>query len=271
MRISNRFGRPANLLAFAGLALLVAACGSTAPAPAEEPALPPAEPPAQEVVVVVTATPLAEAPETAAQPVPTLALPEEPDEPSQVDAAADAPPESAEAPAVEQPVTQGVAGVSAPRDATVSNESWIPQVERFDSLQYALVPAGCFNMGTNDASAAEKPVNEQCFDQPFWIGLTEVTNDQYGTDGSFYPDDFPRNYVTWFDAQRFCESFGARLPTEGEWEYASRGPNGYKYPFGDVFLPGFVIHIDNALGHILPRTRAAAQQKICAQKSIGIG
>lgn len=240
---TNRFSRRASVLWLAALALLLAACGSAAPPakpaePAEQAGQ--AEPAAQEeVVVVVTATPMA-----APQAVPTIAPPEEETDPVE---ASEAPPEPAEAPAAEEPVTVADSG-SPPPGAVISNEEWTPQVERFDSIQYAMVPAGCFNMGTDDASDAEKPINEQCFDQPFWIGLTEVTNDQYGTDGSFSPDDYPRNYVTWFQAQSFCQSLGARLPTEAEWEYAARGPNGYKYPFGDVFLPGFVIHVDNAAG-----------------------
>ena len=45
--------------------------------------------------------------------------------------------------------------------------------------------------------------------------------------------DHPINMVTWEGAARFCSSLGARLPTEAEWEFAARGPEGRLYPWGN--------------------------------------
>jgi iron(II)-dependent oxidoreductase len=51
---------------------------------------------------------------------------------------------------------------------------------------------------------------------------------------------WPRETVTWQDAVTFCKSLGARLPTEAEWEYAARGPDGWIYPWGDEMSASYL-------------------------------
>ena len=137
------------------------------------------------------------------------------------------------------------------------NGDWAPVIEEFDGVEMALVPAGCFPMGSTDEQVndalrqceqlrgtgacergwfeQEQPVHTVCFEEPFWIDVYEVTNGQYGSAGTWAGDRLPREGVNWADAAAHCASRGARLPSEAEWEYAARGPDGLVFPWGEGF------------------------------------
>jgi formylglycine-generating enzyme required for sulfatase activity/tRNA A-37 threonylcarbamoyl transferase component Bud32 len=106
-----------------------------------------------------------------------------------------------------------------------------------------LVPAGRYAVG----GAADRPSHTVALDS-FYIDSTEVTVAAYrrfldsaGSSAPWHgtpPTDWPATGILWSEAQRFCQSRGAGLPTEDQWEAAARGPQGWRYPWGDTWDRG---------------------------------
>ncbi|MBI9043504.1 MAG: SUMF1/EgtB/PvdO family nonheme iron enzyme [Anaerolineaceae bacterium] len=143
---------------------------------------------------------------------------------------------------------------SATQTSTATTEFGIglTQVSPIDGMVMAAVPAGEFEIGSNEYD--DKKPGHTVFLDDFWIDQNEVTNLQYekcvqagecdepGSESSnginsYYGNltyaDYPVIYVDWYSAQDYCEWVGRRLPTEAEWEKAARGIDGRTYPRGE--------------------------------------
>jgi formylglycine-generating enzyme required for sulfatase activity len=129
-----------------------------------------------------------------------------------------------------------------------------------DGAELVWVPGGALLMGS-DATVQEQPIHEVQV-AGFWVYRYPVTQGQYakflprlkelrGTDTIERPVLFKRNPadprdalprrvaagIGWADALDYARWVGGRLPTEEEWEWAARGPDGNTYPWGNNWDP----------------------------------
>ena len=101
-------------------------------------------------------------------------------------------------------------------------------------MEFVLIPAGSFQMGSTNGNDNEKPVHWVRISQPFYLGKYEVTRaewrsvmgDSFHSEGA---DNLPVEGIYWDDCQAFIRKLNARrdgyiyrLPSEAEWEYACR-------------------------------------------------
>ncbi len=134
----------------------------------------------------------------------------------------------------------------------------VPENTLINSIGMKLlpIPPGEFLMGSNsvDAEPAEQPQHRVRITEPYWIGMYEVTEQEYkavtgidpftktGRKGS--TTGYPMTMVSWNEAVEYCRMLSDlpeerlagrvyRLPTEAEWEYACRAETTTVFNVGD--------------------------------------
>ena len=116
------------------------------------------------------------------------------------------------------------------------------------------IPGGEFKMGRDEGGEENERPAHTVRINPIYLDRNEVTNEEYRIfieatghaapptwQNGRYPegrDKNPVNDVTWEDASIYAKWASKRLPTEEEWKYAARGPEGKLYPWGNVWKVG---------------------------------
>lgn len=151
-------------------------------------------------------------------------------------------------------------------------------IENSQGMKFVRIPAGEFIMGTQHLAEAlsevinpkadefqdERPPHKVVISRPFYIGQTEVTQQQWLAVMENKPGDaalwkqkdwqnLPVTSVSWFMAKAFIRELSKmdtqyryRLPSEAEWEYVAKAGSSRLRPVSLVELEDHAWFIDNS-------------------------
>ena len=108
------------------------------------------------------------------------------------------------------------------------------------------ISGGKFFIGSNSSKWRDENPLHKVFLSSYLIDQFEVTTKEYqqcvkknictsaiANYRQMRKDDQPQLKVSWYQAREYCQKKGKRLPTEAEFEAASRGKEGDIYPWGN--------------------------------------
>ncbi len=165
-------------------------------------------------------------------------------------------------PATQESHVESIETVSSPTQniETTETQPAIPtldveiQISSIDGMGLVFVPEGEFLMGSERGIGDKDEEPQHLIKMTgFWIDQIEVTNAMYKkcvdagvcsnpqslssysrSDYFLNPDfsEFPVINVDWYQATKYCQWAGRRLPTEAEWEFAASGIENRIFPWG---------------------------------------
>lgn len=185
------------------------------------------------------------------------------------------------------PVPDASATLSPTATATFGPAAGEIRINPKDQAEAVYIPAATFEMGLSNAQTetiraiCNKCDTELDFSRPkhnvtldaYYIYKYEVSNALYqrcvragncsepakktsANINNYYGnptyDNYPVVFVTWAMAETYCQWAGGHLPTEAQWEYAARGPNGNLYPWGNQLPSSQLANLDNYVGDTRP-------------------
>ncbi len=135
----------------------------------------------------------------------------------------------------------------------ISNPSLLPTIlNKKDQAMMILIDQGKYLVGVKNMAPQKilspRDNGSQIVSIPaFYIDRTETTVTNFQkfqpgytekpfTEGKPCPK-CPAMGITWYQAQKYCQWAGKRLPTENEWEVAARGNSTFNWPWGNGHHP----------------------------------
>ena len=172
-------------------------------------------------------------------------------------------------------VQPGEAGYSIIHEKTGLQIVWVPGTKGLDGR--AMLDGGYLMGSTPEEVGLQWKENSWTWEhrsqpeQPkhpvelsaFWMARTEVPNASFQRfaaksgvklEGKWAEynlrgrSNYPAAGMTWKDAKAFCDWAGLELPTEAQWEWAARGPEGYTFPWGDNWEKSYCNNLEASAG-----------------------